>query len=141
MPKITRFFIRSSIVCLILALLMGGLLAARPLMSMPAFMLALGPTYLHVFMLGWVTQMIFGVALWMFPKHPVKREKRELYPLEVACFVTLNLGLLLRVIGEPWVAVQPGVVGVAVVLVVSAILQWASVVLFTVAAWPRVRGR
>jgi hypothetical protein len=26
------------------------------------------PVYLHLFMIGWVTQMIFGVAYWMFPR-------------------------------------------------------------------------
>ncbi len=141
MPKITRFFIRSSLICLMLSLLFGGILATRPLLSLPAVLAAAGPAYLHLFMLGWVTQMIFGVALWMFPKHPIKREKQDVYPMEVACFVTLNLGLLLRIITEPIATADTAGPVLATVLIIAALLQWASVVLFAITIWPRVRGR
>lgn len=141
MPKITRFFIRSSLICLILALLLGGSLATRPLLSLPEVLAAAGPAYLHLFMLGWVTQMIFGVALWMFPKHPIKREKKDLYPMEVACFLTLNLGLLLRIISEPIVTVETVGFLLTTLLIAAALLQWASVLLFAIIIWPRVRGR
>lgn len=141
MPKITRFFIRSSLICLILALFFGGILAARPLLQLPDVLAAAGPAYLHLFMVGWVTQMIFGVALWMFPKHPVKREKQDLYPMEVACFVTLNIGLLLRIITEPIATIEKTGPVLASVLIAAALLQWASVVLFSITIWPRVRGR
>lgn len=29
---------------------------------------ALSVTYVHLFVVGWLTPLIFGVALWLFPK-------------------------------------------------------------------------
>jgi hypothetical protein len=43
------------------------LLALGASVTLPAFTKNLSPIFFHFFMVGWVTQMIFGVAFWMFP--------------------------------------------------------------------------
>ena len=60
----------------------------------------LTPVTIHLLVVGWVTGMIFGVAYWMFPKFSTE-QPRGANGLAVASFVLLNLGLLLRVVGEP----------------------------------------
>lgn len=45
------------------ALLLGAVLAARSVWTLPAWMGGFGPIYFHAFLVGWVTQLIFGVVL------------------------------------------------------------------------------
>lgn len=51
-------------------------------------------------MVGWVTQMIIGVAFWMFPKYTRERPRGS-EALAWITYVLLNVGLLLRAIAEP----------------------------------------
>jgi len=67
-PALTRWFIKSALVYLTVSLLVGVALTARGAVRLPTVVDALMPVYLHLFMIGWVTQMIFGVAYWMFPR-------------------------------------------------------------------------
>ncbi|MFT3895418.1 MAG: hypothetical protein QM730_27655 [Anaerolineales bacterium] len=62
MPPLTRWFLKAALVYLILALCAGILLA------LPDPIAGLFPVYFHLLTFGWLTQLIFGVALWMFPK-------------------------------------------------------------------------
>lgn len=139
MPIITRFFIRTGFVCLALALLSALLLAGRPLIVMPDAIGALTPVYFHLFMVGWVTQLIFGVAYWMFPVYS-KAQPRGSTTLAWSTYVLLNLGLLLRVLGEPMNATSTNPVWGGA-LAVSALLQWVAGLCFVINSWPRVKER
>lgn len=139
MPFLTRLYARSALVYLVAALLAAAVHAADKVAALPALAGTLRPVYLHLFMVGWVTQLIFGVMHWMFPKssreHPRGREG-----LIWGVYVALNLGLLLRVISEPSAALGwPGPWGAG--LAASAVLQWAAGVGFIVNTWPRVKER
>ena len=65
MPPITRLFVRASLLYLVAALLAGVLLALRSIVALPSIVGGLTPVYFHLFMVGWVTQLIVGVAYWM----------------------------------------------------------------------------
>jgi hypothetical protein len=80
-----------------------------------------------------------GIAYWMFPKHSVERPRGR-NDVAVATYVLLNIGLLLRLIAEPWHAVDPRPV-LGALLLISALAQWLAALAFVVHAWPRVRGR
>ena len=58
------------------------------------------PVYFHLLMVGWVTQLIFGVAFWMFPRYS-KEKPRGREGLAWAMYASLNAGLLLRGLAEP----------------------------------------
>ncbi|RME76378.1 MAG: hypothetical protein D6784_06000 [Chloroflexi bacterium] len=121
------------------ALLVGLGLAARGLGYVPAWWTALSPVYFHLFMVGWVAQLIFGVVYWMFPKysqaHPHGSERAWL-----AVYWCLNAGLLLRAVAEPMLTLWP-VVGWRWGVAVSALLQWTAGLLFVVNTWSRVKER
>ncbi|MGW8249659.1 MAG: hypothetical protein ACWGO1_03380, partial [Anaerolineales bacterium] len=68
MPVLTRWFLKSSLLFLVLSALLGVLLAARAPLGLPGAIGAFNPLFFHLFMVGWVTQLIFGVVFWMFPK-------------------------------------------------------------------------
>ncbi len=139
MPVLTRWFVRSALVYFVVALLVGALLAARSAFELPAAVSALAPTYFHLLMVGWVTQLIFGVAFWMFPKFTIE-QPRGSEPLGWATYWLLNIGLLLRVIGEPLnTLVASPVLGWMVA--VSAVLQWLGGMAFVVNTWRRVKEK
>jgi hypothetical protein len=97
------------------------------------------PVYIHLLVLGWATQMIFGVAWWMFPREGPLDLTRVPW-LGWICFWSLNAGMVLRALGEPALARShsPGVVSV---VIAAAALQLLSVVTFVMLTWRRVRTR
>jgi cbb3-type cytochrome oxidase subunit 1 len=137
MPPLTRWFLKSALVYLVAALLAGALVAARNVWLLPPLVSAFTPVYLHLFMVGWVTQLIFGVVFWMFPKYS-KEKPRGSETLGWATYLLLNVGLLLRVLGEPLNALQPGTLW-GWLLVVSAVLQWLAGFSFVANTWGRVQ--
>jgi hypothetical protein len=125
MPPLTRWYIKLALAYFLAALAAGVWQAAGgPLW--------LTPVYIHLFVVGWITGMIFGVAYWMFPKYS-KDSPRGSDWVAVATFGLLHTGLWLRVIGE---ARSSGGL-----LVVAALLQWLAGTGFIVTTWRRVRER
>ena len=139
MPLLTRWTIRAAMIYLVAGMAAGVLYWANAQWSFAPILAALNPTYLHMLVVGWLTQLIFGVIYWMFPiisKTNMRGDSR----LAWAVVVLLNAGLLLRIVCEPWRAISPGDVN-GVGLVLSALLQVAAAYLFIVVCWPRVRQR
>jgi hypothetical protein len=138
-PTLTRWYIKAALLYLAAALLLALLLAVNRVADLPRFVSLLSPAYFHFFLLGWVTQMIFGVGYWMFPI--IDRERlRGSDLVGWTTFATLNVGLLLRLVAEPAIALTSAAAW-GVVLAVGATLQWISGLLFVVSSWPRIKGR
>jgi hypothetical protein len=136
MPLLTRLYIKASFVFLALALLSGALIAGGRIWSTSSWIAALSPVYFHLFLVGWVTELIFGVAYWMFPKF--SREKYHGSPfLSWGTFLLLNLGLVL---GEPWITIS-AVPAAKIIVFTSAVLQLIAGVFFVINTWTRVKLR
>jgi hypothetical protein len=132
MPLLTRTFIKTAIVYFCLALLLGILMTVRA----PSGMF---PVYIHLLVFGWLTQLIFGVIYWMFPKYS-RQTPRGHESLAWITYGALNLGLVLRAIAEPLHAAQVSQLS-GWLLVLSAILQWLSGLTFVANTWPRVKEK
>lgn len=139
MPALTRFYIKSALLYLAVALLLAAVLALPEGVAVPDILFYMTPAFFHLFLVGWVTQMIFGVIYWMFPII-TRAQPRGDERLGWATYVLLNAGLLLRVTAEPLLALRPGG-GAGWLLVLSALLQWLAVLLFLFLAWPRIKER
>lgn len=139
MPTLTRVYVKTSLVYFIFALVSGVALALKAYLPFPTFVTHLTPVYFHLFMVGWITQLIFGVVYWMFPKLS-KEKPRGSDALAWGTFFTLNAGLILRTVAEPAAAGQ-GAGFWKVTLVISAVLQWSAGLGFVLNTWPRVKGR
>lgn len=139
MPLLSRYFIKTGLVYLILALLIGLFQAANSWLKWNPLLGAVFPTYLHMLVVGWATQLIFGVAYWMFPKFSKGRPRRN-ETVGWAVYIALNIGLIARVIGEPLLSLRPDW-NTGWLLAVSALSQlgagWGLVYLL----WPRVKER
>jgi len=138
-PPLTQWFIKSALVYLVVSLLIGVALAAQGVIALPAAVGALMPVYVHLFMVGWITQIIFGVAYWMFPRVS-KDDERGSERLALVTYVTLNVGLIARAIVEPTLALWPAPVW-TVLLIGSAVLQWLGTLAFAANTWRRVKSR
>ncbi len=139
MPPLTRYFIKTALIYFVAALLIGVLLLARSALDLPPEIGALTPVYFHLLMVGWVTQLIFGMLFWMLPKYS-KEKPRGNERLVVAAYILINVGLILRVIGEPIVSSKPEW-GLGWLLMLSAALQLIGGWSFLVNAWSRVKER
>lgn len=139
MPTITRTFLKSGLIFFVAALIAGVLSMARSIFNLPSFVAGLTPVYFHLFMVGWVTQIIIGIAIWMFPKY-TREQPRGHEWLAWATFVLLNGGLLLRVVAEP-AQISSSAAIWRWSLVISSVLQWMAGMAFVVNTWPRIRER
>lgn len=132
MPLLTRTFVKTALVYLVLALLLGIVLALG--VSNDLF-----PVYIHMLVFGWLTQLIFGVVYWMFPKYSNQLPRGQ-ETLGWITYAMLNIGLILRAVAEPLQASQPNNLS-GTLLVVSAILQWLSGIAFIANTWQRVKEK
>lgn len=139
MPPLTRMFIKVGLLYFLAALVMGVLMAGPNVWGLPSIVYALRPVYFHLFMVGWITQLIIGVALWMFPKYS-REMPRGSDTVGWISFWTLNVGLLLRAIAEPALVLSTAI-DWGWVLALSAILQLLGGWAFIANIWPRVKER
>jgi hypothetical protein len=139
MPPITRTFVKTSFIYFIAALATGLLLSLGPMLPWPRMVGAVSPVYFHLFMVGWVTQLIIGVAFWMFPKFTQKRPRGSEW-LAWLTYAFLNSGLMLRILAEPGQVIYNHFLW-AWLLVLSALLQWLGGMTFVLNTWPRVKEK
>lgn len=134
MPKISRLFIKTGLIYFLASLILGIAIeidfAALPVLY---------PLFWHMLMVGWITQIIFGVSMWMFPG----RTREEGFIPRRWCWLTyffLNGGLLLRVAAEPMLTYGNRSFWKYLVIV-SALLQLSAGVTYLVEMWPRVQSK
>ena len=139
MPPLSRWFVRTALVYFVAALITGVALMLRPVLNLPPEVAALQPVYFHLLMVGWVSQLIFGVVFWMFPKYTQERPRGS-ERFGWATFWLLNAGLVLRAVGEPVVALRPGS-SAGWLVAASAILQMLAGWAFVANTWGRVKER
>lgn len=129
MPTVTRWALKTALAWAASAMLVGVLLAWPGAPSLPY------PTYLHLLTVGWLSNLIFGVAHWMFPRASAAAPRGDVRTAW-AGWGLLNAGLLIRIGSE-------GVLGAQfpAALLLSALLQLLAVWSWVLHLWPRVKAR
>jgi Cytochrome C and Quinol oxidase polypeptide I. len=98
MPVIVRWYLRTALVMFLLALVAD---VVQNLSGMFPFLpSSLILVYFHLLMVGWVTQFILGVAIWMLPKYS-QGKQRGIETLSWATYILLNTGLLVGLLANP----------------------------------------
>lgn len=139
MPTMTRTFIKTALVYALIGTLLSTLWWINLVWPLHPLLGAIQPTALHMLVIGWLTQLIIGVALWMFPVWS-KSQPRGPAWLGWTCYGLLNAGLVLRMIAEPLSTRERGSV-LSGLLICSAVLQVAALWLFAALVWRRVRAK
>lgn len=141
MPPLARTYIKASFVYFVVAFVLGAMIMLDRWQGFSRWLRVGNVSYLHLLMVGWITQLALGVAYWMFPRFLKEQDPRGRGSDRLAwfVFVTLNAGLVLRLICEPFYLMgpQPWLAGL---LALSGVLQAASAVGFGILIWGRVRA-
>src|SRR5678815_3641386 len=121
MPLLTRWAMRAAMLYLLIGLVAGALYWLNNAWSFWKPFAALNPVYIHLLVVGWLTQLIYGVMYWMFPiisRTDMRGDPRQAW----AAWGALNAGLILRAVAEPWRVLEPNAVN-QIGLILSAVFQ------------------
>lgn len=133
MPPITRWFIKSGMIYFILGITLA-FVAELPFINTGVLLL---PVYWHMLVLGWITQLIMGVSIWMFPRKKHQRKNIQTIPA-VSAFWILNAGLALRFLSEPFIPLFKNDWWMKGVVILSSLLIFLAVSFYLTEIWPRV---
>ena len=150
MSKPSRAFVKASVLYLCLGAVLGALLLVNRWLPLGPAIASLRASHVQTLIVGWLTQMIVGVAWWLFPPLPSglqpgasRRARRGQAlrgnePLFWATFVCLNAGVLLRALFEPLYGWSQ--IGLFRFLAgISGLFLLAAAVAFVANIWQRVR--
>ena len=135
----TRAFVRTAFVNLMLGTLLFAIGLVADALGFDARLSVLRYPAIHLIVVGWLTQLIIGVAIWLFPL-PERPGSPGMNRLGWVGFGLLNSGLALRLAGEVGSAYGGGAWS-GWALAGSATAQAVAAWLFAALLWPRIRPR
>ena len=109
MPTFTRWCIKTAFLYFTIAVLIFAVLLWSQVLTLPPVVAALRPVAYHLLMVGWASQLIFGIVFWMFPRLS-KEQPRGNERAAWFVYAALNSGLLLRLLAHPDIASKESVV-------------------------------
>ncbi len=130
MPRLSVWFIRASMVYLLMGFTLGALMLAQEgLPFYPPVMAAL-PVHVELLLVGWLVQFAMGVGFWIFPRFglglPYSHGNQALI---WASFWLLNAGLWLFAL-ELWFPVMQ---------VVGRLAEAGAVMVYAFGMWRRIK--
>jgi len=141
MDRLSALMARCSFVWLLVGFLAGALMLMDETLA-GEWRRWLLPTHGHMLFVGWFVQFALGIAYWLLPrKRSPERPLGYRFGPAVAVVAALDLGLLLRVIGEPLDRAGHGGAWTEPVYAASALLQVGAASVFVCQLWPRVAPR
>ncbi|MGC8594119.1 MAG: hypothetical protein ACP5US_02860 [Candidatus Kryptoniota bacterium] len=132
-----RYFIKTSIVFLILGMLTGLHIMLSEYLFHTGYGYSLVSAHTHIILVGSVMMMIMGVALWFFPR-PEKEDKRYNPDLIRFTYFTMTAFTALRFLVEVGMA-YVNLLILTYLDLISGFGQIASMILFFYSIWGRIR--
>jgi hypothetical protein len=99
MPRVAAWFIRASLCHLVGGFVLGGLLLAGKGITLPPALWALRAVHIEMLLVGWMIQLVLGVAIWIFPRFVMHQRPRRSAVTAWLAFALLNLGVVLVGVG------------------------------------------
>ena len=121
MPATSRAFVRVSILYLCLGAIFGALMFIQRFLPLGAWVGYLRVSHIVMLIVGWLTQLILGVAWWLFPPLQIGLRGDSPQPICEPLFSLTKIGLFGALIG------------------LSGILLFVAAISFTLNMWGRVR--
>jgi hypothetical protein len=150
-PTTSRVTIRASVIYLAVGSILGALLFVHRWLPLGPAIPVLKITHVHFLIVGWLTQLILGVAWWLFPPLKIGRERgtgtprrrgqeqRGSEPLFWLTAGLLNLGALLRGL-SPALYTWTHAEIFQVLTGLAGLLLLAAAIAFVINLWQRVRA-
>jgi hypothetical protein len=150
MPVTSRLFVKASIIYLCLGAILGALMFINRWIPLGAWVSYIRVSHVEMLIVGWLTQLILGVAWWLFPplkiglradaSLPIRRgqTQRGSEPLFWVTFALLNTAVLIQSVVQPlytWSRVE----AFHVLTGISGVLLLLAAIAFVINMWGRVR--
>jgi len=150
MPVTSRIFVKASILYLCLGAILGAIMFISRWIPLGAWVSYIRVSHTQILIVGWLTQLILGVAWWLFPPLkiglrsdaplPLRRgqTQRGSEPLFWITFGLLNAGVLIQSVVQPlytWSRFDL----FRVLTGISGILLFLAALAFVANMWGRVR--
>lgn len=129
MPRLSCWFIRASLLYLVLGFTFGGLLLIQKGLPLHPALWSLLPAHIEFLLFGWTVQLGMGVGFWIFPRFLGSRGNEK--PAWLALGL-LNLGVWMVALGP-----IPGVPDLAPSL--GRLAEAGAALAFALHAWPRIK--
>lgn len=147
MPPVTRTCVKTSLACLGLGAMLGALMLINRWLPLGAVADYLRTPHVHLLLVGWLTQLILGVAWWLFPSlaptAPDGRSRRGQAlrgsePLFWVTYALLNAAVVLRAVADPlYTLTRAPFLGALIAL--SGLCLIGTALTFVANLWPRIR--
>ena len=95
MPRLSLWFVRASLIYLLLGFTFGALMLAQkgiPYYPPVWYLFAL---HVEFMLIGWLVQLAMGVAFWIMPRFSIGQSRGNVRLIWVS-FVLINIGLLIN---------------------------------------------
>ena len=132
MPRVSKWLIRASLIHFVSGALLGVAYMWFKVTGWPLFAVSHRPVHIEQMLMGWLVQLVIGVAYWILPAaEPAGLRRRD--GVMWVVFLLLNVGVVISAFGgDPnfpdWIAV-PG-----------RLAETLAVLLFGAHAWNRQRA-
>jgi hypothetical protein len=130
MPRLSVYFVRASLIYLVLGTTFGGLLLANKGVMISPWIWALLPVHIEFMFIGWMIQLAVGIAFWILPrfsKNPPRGDERWSW----GTLILLNTGIVCIVLqslfGLQWLSF------------IGRILEALALSAFVIGNWKRVK--
>ncbi len=141
MPTVTTRLIKAAWLWFAVGLILGGIMSLAKADWITTRALGLRSTHLHILAIGWGAQWVFGIAFWIYPAWGAERTAPRFTRVMHVCWALLNLGTLVRAIGEGTVDLAFNVDGMRTVFAIGAMAQLVAGLVFVGVIWRRIRPR
>ncbi|MEO8355549.1 MAG: hypothetical protein ABI621_06525 [Chloroflexota bacterium] len=129
MPRLSVYFVRASLIYLLIGFTLGGLLLANKGIMVSRVIWALLPIHIELAFVGWMIQLAMGIAFWILPRFSrglARGDER----LSWLAFVFVNTGIL-------FVALQ--ISEIAGLAFAGRILETVGLIAFAIGNWKRIK--
>jgi hypothetical protein len=130
-PRLSRWFVRASLIYLVLGFGAGGALLTEKGLPLHPVVWRLFPAHVEFLLVGWTVQFAMGVAFWILPRFAGGASRGNEGPAWCA-FVLLNAGVLGAGLGST-LGAPPSIV------LWGRIAEAGGAVAFAFHAWLRVK--
>jgi hypothetical protein len=131
-PRLSRWYIRASLLYLAAGVTLGMLLLVHKGIPLHPALWRILPPHIEFLLLGWTLQLAMGVMFWSLPRFQHGPERGN-EALAWWAFGLLNVGVGLVSVG--WVLGVPGWLPF-----LGRVIEAAAAIAFAAHAWPRVKS-
>lgn len=133
-----RYFIKTSIVFLIIGILTGLYVSIKEYIFNTGYSSELITAHTHIILVGSVMMMIMGVALWFFPR-PEKRDKKYNPNLILLTYWIMTISTALRFIFQVLLS-STFSEWISIAVSIFSFFQIVAILLFFYSIWGRIRS-